>query len=56
MRTVGWKYTEVYIRERDTIRPSAAGAPEREMHSLSLTTFMVESRRERSMLPISTPV
>ena len=54
--TVGWKYTEVYIRERETIRPSAAGAPLWKMHILSLTTLIVDNIRSMSMLPMTTPV
>ena len=56
MRVTSWKYTEVYMRERDTIRPSAAVTPPRLRTIRSFTTAMVLIRRSQSMLPWQTPV
>ena len=56
MRTVSWKYTVVYIRERETIRPSAAVMPPLRRTMRSFWTIIVLISLSESMLPWETPV
>ncbi len=56
MRTVSWKYTEVYISERDTISPSAAVMPPLRRTMRSFMTIMVLISLSESILPWDTPV